>query len=125
MANCFIGMGRVAKEGELRYTKKGTAVYEFTLAVDSGYGDSKDTCFIETTFWKGQAEAVQQYFPKGSRIYVQGELRTDKWETPEGQKRSKIAMTGFKFDFVDKKQEKKEEPENVDWESKHNDDIPF
>ena len=56
MLNKVILMGRLTRDPELRYTGSGTAVANFSLAVESGYGDSKKTDFINCVAWSKTAE---------------------------------------------------------------------
>ncbi len=88
--------GRLTKDGELKYTQAGGAIVRFTLAVgrakrnaDGSWGE--DTSFIDCTYFGKSAEAVSSYLTKGRQIFVNGELRQNRWES-EGQTRSRVEI---------------------------------
>lgn len=86
MINKVILMGRLTKDPEIRYTSSGTAVSNFTVAVDDGYGDNKTTSFISCVAWGKSAEFVSNYFTKGKMIIIVGRLQTRTWEGQDGRK---------------------------------------
>lgn len=78
--------GRLIKEAELKFTSgKGTAVATFTLAVDDGFGDKKSTDFIPVVVWGKSGEAVANYTSKGSRVLVNGRIKTRNYEGKNGK----------------------------------------
>ena len=103
--NKVLLMGNLTRDPELRYTPSGTAVADFAIAINRKYttasGDKKeDTCFVDVTLWGRRAEVVNQYLKKGSPLFVEGRLHLDRWESPEGQKRSKLKVVGQNFQFI-------------------------
>ena len=94
-------IGRITKDLELRSTKSGNSVCEFTLAVNR---DKENTDFITCQVWNKQAENLCKYQGKGSLISVIGELRTDSYEI-EGQKRYKTYVLVSNVEFLSKKTE--------------------
>ena len=107
--NKVLLMGRLTKDPELRYTPQGTAVTDVGLAVNrefkpgggGGEGESrKETTFVDVTFWARQAEVVCQYLNKGSPLFIEGRLSLDSWESPDGQKRSRLKVVGENFRFL-------------------------
>lgn len=98
--NKVIGMGRLTRDPDLRTIPSGTPVCEFGLAMDSGWGDNKKTCFIDVTVWGKQAEFVSKYFKKGDGIHLEGRLDFDSWEDKNGGgKRSKHRITAERVTF--------------------------
>jgi len=91
--------GNITRDPETRFTKSGTPVVSFTLAVDHGYGENKGTTFIDCTMFGKCAEAFAKYHSKGSGAFVTGELRQESWETKAGEKRSKLCMTASEWSF--------------------------
>lgn len=93
--NTWIGIGRVARDGELKYTQGGAAVLNFAIAVNRSIppkdgGEWKnEASFIEITVWGKLAESKAQSIVKGKQVAVQGEIRQDRWEQ-DGQSRSKL-----------------------------------
>jgi single-strand DNA-binding protein len=82
------------------------AVCEFGLAVNrrrrSNAGEmQEETCFVDITAWGKQAETLSKYVTKGRQLFVEGRLTLDRWETQDGQKRSKLKVTLEGFQFLD------------------------
>lgn len=88
MLNCITIMGRLTRDPELRRTGSGTAVANFTVAVEEDYksGDEKATNYIDCTAWRNQAEFISKYFSKGRMIVVQGSLKDKPWTDKNGSK---------------------------------------
>ena len=83
MLNKIIVIGRLTRDPELRYTGSGTAVCNFSLAVEREYknkdGD-KDVDFIDIVVWRKQAETVADHLNKGRLVAVEGRLQIRNWE---------------------------------------------
>ena len=86
MLNKWVGMGRLTKNPEMRYTQQNTPVASFTVAVDRDFGE-KQTDFIDCTAWNKTAEFISKYFQKGQMISVSGRLQSRKWEDKNGNNR--------------------------------------
>ena len=98
-------MGNMTRDPELRYTPSGTAVCEFSIAVNrnwkSGDGEMREeTCFVDCTMWGRRGEVVAEYFSKGKPIFIEGRLQLDQWESREGEKRSKLKVVAESFEFL-------------------------
>lgn len=105
--NTVLLIGRLTRDPELRYTPQGTAVLDMTMALNRQMtakdGTKRDeTCFIDVVVWAKQAELCAQYLKKGRLVFVEGRLAQDKWESAEGQKRSKIKVTAQRVQFLDR-----------------------
>ena len=102
-------MGNLTKDPEVRYTPKGVSVSEFGLAVSRRYRqgeESKDeVCFVDIVVFGKQAEHCGQYLTKGSGVIVDGRLNQRRWETAEGQKRSKHEVVALNVTFMPKRQD--------------------
>ena len=59
-------------------------VAQFTLATNFGSRDNEQTEWHNIVAWSPQAEIAEKYIKKGSRIYVEGRLRTRKWQGKDG-----------------------------------------
>ncbi len=86
MINKAIIMGRLTRDPELRHTGTGTPVCSFSVAVDNGYGERRQTDFINCVAWNKTAEFVSNYFEKGKMIIVIGRIATRTWEGQDGKK---------------------------------------
>ena len=99
-------IGRITKDLELRSTKSGNSVCEFTLAVNR---DKEKTDFITCQVWNKQAENLCKYQGKGSLISVVGELRIDSFEVKE-EKRHKTYVLVNQIEFLQKLDKKEDNP---------------
>jgi len=97
-------MGNLTRDPELRYTPSGTPVCEFGLAVNRTYtgrdGEQReDTCFVDVTMWQRRGVVISEYLKKGDPIFIEGRLKYDTWESPDGR-RSKLGVTATNFQFI-------------------------
>ena len=106
--NKVILMGNLTKDPEIRYTPNGTAVANFSIAVNRRYkvnGEVKDeVSYLDIVVFGKQAENCGQYINKGDSILVEGRLQQRRWESEDGQKRSKIEIVAQSVQFMSKKQ---------------------
>ena len=84
-------IGNAGKDAELRYAASGTAMSQFSLAVNyrrrAQSGDWEDaTEWFNVTLFREQAERVSQYITKGKQVYVEGRLQTRTWDDDQGVK---------------------------------------
>lgn len=85
--NKVILTGRLTKDSELKFTPgTGTAVANFTIAVDTGFGDKKETAFINIVVWGKSAEVAAERTHKGSKVLVQGRINTRSYDAKDGHK---------------------------------------
>src|SRR5258708_31776602 len=104
--NKVILVGNLARDPELRYTPKGTAIAKFGLAVNRAWtsesGEKKEeVTFVDIDVFGRTAENVAQYMRKGSPMLVEGRLRLDQWDDKQtGQKRSKLGVVGEIIQFL-------------------------
>ena len=88
-------VGRIGKDPEMKYTPTGTAVTNFSVAVDGYRKDAdgnKQTDWFDVVAFGKTAEFVAQYVDKGARVSLRGRLQQEKWTTPEGQSRSRVSI---------------------------------
>ncbi len=92
--------GNVVRDPELRFTPSGQqAVVNFSVAVNRRYQDRTSqewvevTSFFDVAAWNDLAEHIAQSFKQGDRVMVAGRIEQRSWETPEGDKRSKLEVT--------------------------------
>ena len=91
--NKVILLGNLGKDPEVKFTPQGTPVCKFTLATNERFKD-KDGQWQDRTewhnlvAWQRTAEIVGEYCKKGSKVYVEGALRTHSWDDKtSGQKK--------------------------------------
>lgn len=91
-------IGRITADLNLVYTPKGSAVLNFSLAINRAYttegGEKKEsTTFVDVTAWGRVAEVVAEYSGKGETLFVEGRLEQETWDDKEsGKSRSKLIV---------------------------------
>lgn len=120
MLNKILLIGNITKDlDSLRFTSSGTAVTQFTLAVNYGYGDNKKTLFIQCTVFGKSAEACDKYLSKGSQVLVEGRLEEQRWEK-DGEQKSRMVVIASDVKFLNTKKKTDETPPE-----EHSDLEPF
>ncbi len=98
--NKVILIGNLGKDPEVKYTPNGTPVAKFSLATNERYKDKDGNWQDRTEWhnivaWQRTAEIVGEYVKKGSKVYIEGRLRTDSWDdknTGEKKYRTEIVV---------------------------------
>ena len=91
--NKVILIGNLGNEPDVRYMQSGDAMATISVATSESWKDKNTGETQERTEWHrvvffGKlAEIVKQYLHKGSKVYIEGQLRTRKWQDKEGQDR--------------------------------------
>lgn len=113
MLNVVVLIGRLAQDPDARYTVSGTAVTNFTIAVDRPYTNQegeRDTDFIDIVCWRNLAETVANNLRKGRLVAVQGRIQKRSWETDDGQYRSKVEVVANNVRFLDWPDDNRQKP---------------
>lgn len=102
-------IGRLGKDPEVRFTPKGKKVCSFTLAVSrrwkSGSGEDKEsTDWFTVEAWGHLGEICKQYLRKGRLIFLEGQLRTDRYDH-EGETRYYTKVIATQMQMLDRKAE--------------------
>ncbi len=85
--------GRLVRDPELRSTNSGTSVANTALAVERFRKDQEnDVSFVDLTIWGNFAELVAKKARKGDSVTIEGRLNQEKWQTTEGENRSKLVV---------------------------------
>ena len=99
-------IGRLGKEPEGKYTPSGKKVTHFSLAVSQRWkanGESKEyTEWVNVEAWGRLGEVCQEYLKKGSLAYVEGRLKTEKYED-KGETKYFTKVVALSLQFLDKK----------------------
>ena len=105
--NKVILIGNLTKNPEVRYTPSGTPVASFGLAVNRRYRQGEElkeeVCYIDIVVFGKQAEHCWQYLSKGNGVIVDGRLQQRRWESEDGQKRSKHEVVAQTVTFLPKR----------------------
>ena len=105
-------IGRLGKDPEARLTTTGKQVMHFSLAVSNRWkssGEVKETTeWVNIEAWGRLGEVCRDYLRKGSLVYLEGRLKTDKYEDKGGETKYYTKVVALSIQFLDKKPE--EEP---------------
>ena len=98
-------IGNLGRDPELRYTPQGTAVCDFSVAVNDRKRDKAGewqdvTTWFKITFWGKQAENASKYITKGRQVYIEGRLQLEEWTDRDGNNRSTLAVQGSELQFL-------------------------
>src|SRR5205085_12112893 len=98
--NVVVLIGNLATEIELKDVAPDKKVASFLLAVDRPARDSAAD-FVHVAVWNRQAEICDEYLSKGSRVAVDGRLRSRSWEDADGKRRNAIEVVANRVEFLD------------------------
>ena len=105
--NKVILVGNLGGEPEVRFTPGGSAVANVTIATSSSWRDKQSGEMQERTEWhrvaffNRLAEIVGEYLHKGSKIYVEGSLKTRKWQDKSGNDRYTTEVIASEMQMLD------------------------
>ncbi len=149
--NKVILIGNLGKDPEVRYLDSGVAVANITLATTENYKNKEgervsQTEWHDIVLWRGLAEIAEKYLKKGSSVYIEGKIRTRKWEDKDGNNRyrteilaNNMTMLGGRNsgevvssneEIKDKPESKSSDPSDIisspdSSKSDNTDDLPF
>ena len=106
--NKVLIIGNTGRDAELRYTANGTAVSDFSMAVNSRRrsqgGDWEDeTEWFQVVLFGDRAERISQYITKGKQLYVEGRLRTRNWDDDQGVRHYRTEVIANNIEFLDRR----------------------
>jgi single-strand DNA-binding protein len=107
--NKVILVGNVGTEPEVRYMPNGNAVATISVATSETWKDKQTGDKQERTEWhrvvcfNRLGEIVGEYVHKGSKLYVEGSLRTRKWQDQQGQDRYTTEIVAADIQMLDSK----------------------
>ena len=107
--NKVILVGNLGKDPEVRQTQDGRPIVNLNLATSENWRDKTTGERREKTEWhrvvifsEGLARVAEQYLKKGSKVYVEGQLQTRKWQDKDGQERytTEVVLQNFNSALV-------------------------
>ena len=122
---------------EIKHFDNGGCIARFPLATNESYVNKTTNEKVTNTDWHNivvrnkAAEICEKYLSKGDKLYVEGKLRTRKWQAEDGSDKYTTEVNVDEFTFLSSKNESKvsmeEEPKiSSDHEStEQDDDLPF
>lgn len=113
--NRVIMMGNLTRDPEYKQLTSGQAVCKLGIASNRQFKNKQtgsmvqEVCFIDVDVWGPQAESCNQYLQKGRSVLVEGRLKLDSWQEPDGSKRSKHSIVADRVTFLASAQQDVEE----------------
>ena len=104
--NKVILVGNLGRDPETRYAQNGTAVTRFSVATSESWRDKASGEQQERTEWHNVVcfarlgEIAGEYLRKGSKVYIEGQLRTSSWEA-DGQKKYRTEINAREMQMLD------------------------
>ena len=142
--NKVILLGNLGQDPEVRYTAGGVPIANVSIATSNSWKDKNSGELVEQTEWhrivffNRLAEIVEQYLKKGSKIYVEGQLRTNSWKDKNtGEKKFRTEVVAREMQMLSSRGEmnlqnqensgvdqtsQNSQEESVPWDDE---DIPF
>lgn len=135
--NKILLIGNLGADPEIRYTTAGDPVCNIRLATTDTWNDKQtgeqreSTEWHRVVFYKRLAEVVGQYLKKGSQVYIEGRIKTRKWQDKDGQDRytteieaSEMKMLGGRQDGTNSQPNQSKQQSAASF-SGDDSDIPF
>lgn len=136
--NKVILVGNCGQDPETRFSAAGAAITNISIATSETWKDKttgqpqERTEWHRVVFFNRLGEIAGEYLKKGSKVYVEGSLRTRKWQDKEGQDRYTTEIVGNEMQMLDSRGDNQQAPAQQqqtqqqaapvdDWD----DDIPF
>lgn len=122
--NKVILIGNLGKDPEVRHTTDGRAIVNMSIATAESWRDKSSGERREKTEWhrvvifnEALGKVAEQYLKKGSKVYVEGQLQTRKWQDQSGQDKysTEVVLQGFNatLTLLDTKQNGGEDRQEV------------
>ena len=126
--------GRLGRDAEQKYLPTGTAVLEFSIAVDTGFGDKRRSFWLKCAMFGDRGTKLAQYLTKGQQVAVSGEFDPRPYQAKDGAEKislelriSAVELIGGKNDTQQSQPEQAPKPAPKPPAPKFDDDddIPF
>ncbi len=134
--NKVILIGNLGADPEIKHLEGDRSVANMRLATNESYTDRSGqrvdlTEWHQLEVWGKQAKVAEQYLRKGSKIYVEGRIRTEKWQDSDGNNRYTTRIRVDRFQMLDSREGGNQGPDQSGSGPDHSasneahDDLPF
>ena len=109
--NKVILIGNLGKDPEVRVLDTGAKLARFPIATSESYQDKQSgerreiTEWHNIVVWRGLADIAESYLRKGSKVYVEGKIRTRSWQDETGNTRYSTEIIADNFTMLTPRQE--------------------
>lgn len=104
--NRVVMIGNLTRDPDYKQLTSGQPVCQLGLASNRQYRNKQtgamvqEVCFVDVDVFGPQADSCKQYLQKGRSVLVEGRLKFDTWESPDGQKRNKHSIVADRVVFL-------------------------
>lgn len=109
--NKVILIGNITKDIELRQSNSGKFVVEFSVAINKGNELPAD--FINCTAWNKTAEVLSKYATKGTKVGIEGAMKTQTWTDQQGNNRYKTYVLVDRVELLGGRPQQQQNPAQV------------
>ena len=123
-------IGHLGDEVKLRYFDNGSCIGRFPLATNESYTNKQTGEQVTNTEWHNlvlrnkAAETCEKYLKKGDKLFVEGRIKTRKWQGEDGNPRYSTEIHVDEITFMSNRQ-KDSSPEESIPRANNGDDLPF
>lgn len=121
--------GRLVRDAEIKYTKEGMAICNFSIAVNDFVKKENVVYFFEVSCFSHTAEYVEKHSKKGCLVFVSGKLIQERWQDKSGNNQSRLKIIAENIQISNTNQgidEKKQDLNSVEHSGDFfPEDIPF
>lgn len=110
--NKVILIGNCGKAPEVRSLQGGAKVATITLATTEKFKDREETEWHTITFWNNLAEVVEKYVDKGSQLYVEGKIKTEKFKGNDGADKYVTRIVASTLQLLGSKKDSQSAPQS-------------
>ena len=90
--NRVILIGSLTRSPEIRYNPKGNQVAKITVAIPQGRDPRASSDYFDVLIFLGEQKDPTEKMRKGQWVLIEGKMKQRRWETPEGQSRTKVEI---------------------------------
>lgn len=118
--NKVILIGNLGGDPEIRYMSNGTAVANINIATNESWKDKQTGELQERTEWHRVslfdklAQIAGEYLKKGAKVYIEGSIRTKKWQDQTGNERSSVEIVANTMQMLDSREFKSKSNNFID-----------
>ena len=98
---CFTGA--LGRDSEIKATAN-AMLLKFTVASNTGWKDKKVTTWLNCTIWGKQAESLEQYLKKGTKVFITGEFEAREYEKKDGGKGLSLDVRVDRIELLGKRE---------------------
>ncbi len=108
----FTELVRLGRDSSVKQLESGTSVANLACAYDVGYGDKKQTQWLELAVFGKQAEALAPYFVKGRQFMITAkDVQVEEYQKKDGTTGAKLKATAVELKFAGDRQQQEQAPQ--------------